>query len=300
MKKIIFLLSCFLLFLYIIFSLLDLEAERVVWQLYSRSNGIINGAEDIAYENNHKKALIFIHGHMETAGIWRDMVEKSRALDKFDAHALLLPYHGRDLKTATKLDNEIIYKYLKQSIQYLSKKYDSITVVGLSYGGLLLAKLAKNNDIPTKVNVVLYSPATHIISNDILGFCKVFFYTKLFRTYCNYENLGCGYPVYESTDEGGRKFLEKEINLRYRVMPAILAMYNLDRETRGVIEKIKRPFFIIAAKDDNRVNYPTIMNECRSNKQCKEISFLSGKHMIHYGKHREEFFKILQKIVTNK
>jgi esterase/lipase len=274
---------------------LDQEAERTIGQLFELdADGIIKGAEAKSYQNNHKRALALIHGHMETPGIWEEIFDKGKSLDSFDIYTLLMPYHGKTLQIAKELNNQVVYEHFKTQIAALAKKYEKITVVGLSYGGLQLAILAKNNDLPENVNVVLYGPATHILTNDFLGLLTARFYQFGFRDYCNYDHpplFPCKYPVLESGDDMAQETLKKEISLRYRVIPAIAEMYVLDNASRGVIKNIKRSFSILIAKDDNRVNYEIIKEECSQNSHCSLTTFPSGKHVIHYGKWKNEWFK---------
>lgn len=273
-----------------------MESKRVIDQLYIRHNDhIIQGAEPIVYKNGHKKALVFIHGHMETPAVWSEIVELGKHTNAFDIYAPLLPYHGRTLETASLLDNKIIYNYIKNYISKLSGEYEHLTVVGLSYGGLQLLNLAKNQDLPKNVYPILYGPATYIRSNNWQGWLKAYLYQTLFRNYCNYDSIGCAYPVYDSADERGKELIEKEISLRYRVLPAILQMYDFDSATRGAIKRIKNPFSVLIAEDDNRVDYQKVKEECAANSKCRFVSFPSGKHVIHYGKWKEKFFEVITK-----
>ena len=291
-------LSIFILSLFL-GPLLNSENERVINQLYPRSaTGIIQGAEEKVYKNGHKQAIVLISGHMETPDTYAEIIEMGEKLDKFDIYAPLTPFHGRTLDIAANLNNQVVYDYFKNYIKQLSHKYVSLTVVGFSYGGLQLANLLKNNDIPKNVKPILYSPAIHIKSNTPKDYALAWMYANfLGRKYCNYSALKCGYPVFESVDEEGKHMILKEISLRYRILPAILEMYDLDNKSRNILAEIQQPFTVLIAKNDNRVNYQELYQSCKENAKnaCSFQSFPSGKHVIHYGKLKNKFFKFVAK-----
>jgi len=117
---------------------LDLEAERVISQLYVYdSNNIITGARDIIHinvsinkigiSNKHKtKAILFIHGYLSDPSWCTDIINKLKRKTNCDLYSLLLPSHGRGLRKASQLSNEDVEKFIYNKIVYLSKKYGQL------------------------------------------------------------------------------------------------------------------------------------------------------------------------------
>ena len=294
-----------LLWIFSVFSIikligiiLDFEAERVVDQLYiENSKGIIRDGSGLTHQKGHKQALVLITGHLETPRVYQDIFDMGQSLDKFDIYAPVTPYHARNLQAAGKFDNKVIYNHFKSYIQKLSKKYDSLTVVGFSYGGLVLSNLLKNKDLPSNIRPILYAPAIYISTNTRFGYYSAVAYKALFRDYCNYDIppvFSCGFPVYESGDEIARADLEDEISLRYRVIPAIIEMYDLDDNSRNNLKEIETPFKIVMSTDDNRVSYKNLKSDCDKNSLCSMKTFPSGKHVLHFGKWEKDFFNFLK------
>ena len=296
MKKYIFLLvlAAFFASVLIAGKLLDMEAERVVTQLYERdSSGIILGLGEKHYENNHAKAVVLIHGFLENSEVYDDYLKKLTDLDQLDVYVPLLPFHGRDLQTAANFSNQKIADFLADYLGKIASAHTTVTVVGVSYGGAQLLSLDKEERLPDNTRLVLYAPAVYIISNTSMGKLKVYAYS-LFRNYCNYAALGCAYPVLDSGDDTAREFLIYETNLRYKVISAVKELFIQDDQVRDHLAEIKHPFHLIIAKDDNRVSYPDQNRICQQNSFCSALVYESGRHVIHAGRHKDD---LLQKII---
>ncbi len=270
-------------------ELLDGEAERVVDQLYPRTTrGVIKGADAIEVLRGSTKAFVLIHGFLDTpqtfAGTIEDMKQKTNA----DLYAPLLPYHGKNLQEASQLNNEKVLFFLDNYIAQLSKKYESLTVVGFSYSGALLSRLAGEKKIPNKVHLVLYAPALFIRPNNFWHQFELQTY-RFWRNYCNYQALECGSPNYESVDSQGRGLLEEEKSFRYVVVSATKKLFEFDRKNRANLAKIPFSFELVEAADDNRVNVEEQKKSCATNPYCHITLFPSGRHLLHWSVHKEAF-----------
>jgi pimeloyl-ACP methyl ester carboxylesterase len=278
---------------------LDGEAERVVQQLYPRTpEGIIKGLEPIAIKNGHPHAMILIHGLLESPETYHNFIEHTRLPARSDVHVSLLPFHGRDLSTARQLDNHVILRFLEDYIRSIGRGYGTVVVMGHSYGGALLAKLARQGVLPQGARVILYAPAIYADQNDLLGRVRVHGY-GLFRRYCNYDALGCSFPVYVSGDAEARGYFEGKRSLRYQVVPATLEVFRLDREMRGSFRATPIPFDLILAADDNRVDAPRLVRDCQANSNCHLHVFPSGRHVLHEGRHRKAFEDLVLRLVAD-
>ncbi len=288
-----------IIFLFVLLTLgsgrlLDSQAEHAVEQLYVRDQqGVIEGLQPIVLANRSKRALVLLHGFLDSPAVYSDIVDNIKNRLHVDIYVPLLPFHARNLEAASQFDNQEIINYVKQYINDLSKKYQTLTIVGLSYGGLILVDLIRTNELPKNVNLILYAPAVFITTNTLVGRLKAEAY-GYWRKYCDYAFLGCRFPSYESADESARPMFDKERTLRHSVMPAILQLYKLDLENRKEFDHINRPYNLIIAADDNRVDFAKQKAACDANrKYCRLYAFASGKHLIHWGENRDAFEELL-------
>lgn len=300
MKKIIFCLLLCVLFVGFNGKILDLEAERVIHNLYTRDKeGIINGLQSTALVRGDKNALVLIHGFFESSDTYSMLVDDIKDKVNVDIYAPTMPFQARDLETGAKLNSSLTVKKIKQFLDGLSKKYQSVTVVGFSFGGAILTDLAEKNELPDNVNLVLYAPAVYIKENTLTNRLKARLY-GLWRNYCNYAFLGCKFPSYDSGDSTARFLLDKEKTLQYKIVPALLEMYKLDLNIRNGFSHIARPYSLIVAIDDNRVSYERQKQDCYLNTQyCHLYSFSSGKHIIHWGANKNSFEALLIKLLNS-
>ncbi len=282
MKKYVFFIILFFLAGFIILGkVLDLESERVINQLYPRdTKGVIKGVDTFKYKiKDHDEAIVLLHGFLETPEVFHELIEVLKKFNEVDIYAPLLPGHGRNLESASKISVDKTLLQLERYLNELAKKYKKITVLGLSYGGGLLAGLSKDNKTPKNAQLILLSPSVYIIDNTFMSRVMMNLYS-LWRNYCNYKSLGCEFPVYESGETYAMKYLEEEINLKYKVVSATKQLYDLDLKTRGSLQNYKRPFAVIIAKNDNRISYEKLFDQCKKNQCCEFIGYDSGKHLL--------------------
>lgn len=276
---------------------LDKNAEIKVDKMYPRDKkGIVQGMQSISIKKGEEKAILMIHGFGDSPAIFSNLIQDMQTTYSSDIYAPLLPFNGRNLQELSKSNNEDLLRYIDTNIHSLTNEYKEVTVVGMSYGGALLAKLAYENKVPENVKLVFYSPAFYIKSNSFLGrnVAKLYSY---WRDYCDYKVLGCGSPNYASGDISARAKLTEEKSFKYVDVPALLSMYKFDLNNRIELGKIKRPYSIIMAVDDNRVSYKDIKDSCDNNqKYCKLYSFSSGKHLLHLGENQKPFTNLLRQL----
>jgi esterase/lipase len=278
--------------------LLDKNAALRVQKMYVRdSSGVIDGLQAIKLLQGKKRAILFVHGFSDSPALFSDLVHDLKNKVDSDIYVPLLPFHGRDLQSFAQLNNKIILNDLELQINALAKKYQSLTVVGMSYGGALLTSLVNAKRIPDSVNLILYAPAFYLNGNTLLGRTEIHIY-GWWRKYCNYSILGCKFPSYVSGDEASKSMFDKEKSLQYVVMPAVLQLYQFDLENRQGLRNIHRPYNLIMAVDDNRVSYIKTKAACQSNPYCHFYSFPSGKHIIHWGSNKKRFEDLLIKLIS--
>lgn len=295
LKSLRWLLLLFFFFLLIILSgkILDQEAERVVNQLYIRDqNGVIKGLEPYPSVKHYSQALLLLHGFQSSPDTWNELIQDIAPKIKADIYNPLLPFHGKDLKTLSHFDMNILKKSLQQTIEKLSKEYQLVTIVGFSLSGALMAELAYEKVLPKNTRIVLYNPSLFLKDNTLFRRLQMHAYL-VWRQYCNYPSLGCTFPHYESGDHSTKAKIEEQKNLQYDVVPAALQVYHLDLKSRDILAQIPTPFDLIISKDDNYLNYVDQEKACETNASCHLISFDAGKHIIHWGEQKVKFENLI-------
>ncbi len=271
-------------------KLLDFEDERVINQLYPRDqNGVIEGLSSRELKNHNQTALIIIHGMMSSPEIFTTFFNDEKNKN-FDIYIPLLPYHGRSLEEAKKINNKIITKFISKYINDLAKKYKKVVILGHSYGGTQLLELYKEKNLPQNSEIILYAPAIYTKSDY-----RIYLYSW-WRDYCNYEPY-CSYRNFGTENNNKDLFSLKERNLRYRVLNMVLAALDLDAKVNKYLAKINQDFTLILARDDARVNAEQQEKICIKNKHCKLVEFADGNHNLHVGKNRDKFNKIIEQII---
>lgn len=285
---------------FVVGKLLDLEAERVIQQLYARDNqGIIQGQQDIIWEqeNNNQEALILIHGFGSSPEVYKETIQAIKNSVNMDIYAPLLPFHGRNLEAASKMQMKEMEAYLEKYIKKQAEKYKKIHVVGHSMGGLLLSNLASQEVLPDNSQLILYAPAIFIKNNTWIYIAGIRIYT-LWRYYSNYALLGTDFSSYESVDRVAKTRLEKDRNLRYMPIDAVARMYRLDLNSRKYIDQWTRPYVLIGAMDDNRIDIAKLKTSCELNKKyCTFYGFETGRHFLHWGTNKKAFEALIINLV---
>ena len=133
-------------------------------------------------------------------------------------------------------------KWINEIISSL--KIDNVTLVGFSFGGLVILKTLINNEDKIK-EVYLASPAYIVNGNPLIALFKVFIpmkrYMKTKKTKF-VEKFLC--EVFTDRDEFAIKYLSKVFiyfNMDFTPVPVI---------TKEEANKIKTPITLIAAKKD--------------------------------------------------
>ena len=277
--------------------LLDLEAERVTDQLYDRDkNDVIKGLGTQEHVNGHKKALIWLHGFQDTPEAFASQLAMLRKQDLFDVYVPLQPYRGRTLQALANISNNVVLDFLEKYCAKVAATHEHVVIVGLSYGGAALLGLHHQQRLPNNVTLVLQSPAIYVQWNSFWGNVLIRVY-GLWRKYANYPSIGAQTPSFDSGDAHAREFIRREKSLRYKAIPAVKFTNKLDDAYRDELANLTQPFYVIMAKDDNRVHYDKIYAKGMRNPNCHFYSFPSGSHMVHWSKFRHEILDLFTNIV---
>jgi len=114
-------------------------------------------------KNNHKKAMILIHGFLGTPYFMRPLADVF-SQQGFYCYAPRLPGHGVCQEAMRCQDLGQILKNLISQIQEIQKTFETIYLCGFSFGGLLSTLLAQeaqeNPDLKLKIkSLILFAPS---------------------------------------------------------------------------------------------------------------------------------------------
>lgn len=279
-------------------KILDRLSEAKILLRYPRDgNGVIAGINPPPVERGSRIAVILVHGIMETPEVFNQLGSAIIANTQVDLYRPLLPNHGRDLATARELNNDVVRGFLDHYVQAVADSHFRVLLVGLSFGGAHAIDMVRRQVLPPNVSLLLMAPGVYTVNHDLAVFRLRAF--GLWRSYCNYELMGCQFPVFQSGDDTARPFLIAERNLQHVVISAALRAYELDSQNRDAFDHLSQPFTLMIAEDDNRVSFEEQARSCHRNRHCTLQSFPSGKHLLLHSAHREQVIgTVLRQILS--
>ena len=218
-------------------KLIDLNIEyqyEIINSSYGKTNIIITGEPS-------NPPLIIIHGSNGCAPISLETYPNlSTQYQVFAVDVLAQP--NKSAETRLSMKDDSYGKWINEIISSL--KIDNVTLVGFSFGGLVILKTLINNEDKIK-EVYLASPAYIVNGNPLMALFKVFIpmkrYMKTKKTKFVEKFLS---EVFTDRDEFAIKYLSKVFiyfNMDFTPVPVI---------TKEEANKIKTPITLIAAKKD--------------------------------------------------
>jgi len=218
-------------------KLIDLNIEyqyEIINSSYGKTNIIITGEPS-------NPPLIIIHGSNGCAPISLETYPNlSTQYQVFAVDVLAQP--NKSAETRLSMKDDSYGKWINEIISSL--KIDNVTLVGFSFGGLVILKTLINNEDKIK-EVYLASPAYIVNGNPLIALFKVFIpmkrYMKTKKTKFVEKFLS---EVFTDRDEFAIKYLSKVFiyfNMDFTPVPVI---------TKEEANKIKTPITLIAAKKD--------------------------------------------------
>lgn len=136
---------------------------------------------------NPKGAILYLHGNR---GSLKRCLAQTRQFDDLGYDILVLDYRTYG-KSEGKLEGEKqMYNDAQLAYDYLSERYDNISIVGYSMGSGMASFLAANN--PTKA-LILIAPYVSIVDmkNRYIPFVPNFLVKYQFRTDRNLAKVSC-------------------------------------------------------------------------------------------------------------
>ncbi len=279
-------------------KVLDYRAEHSSRQMFQfDEEGIIVGAGPVAIQKGSQRAVVFIPGLLQSTQIFQNLAKDLASRINADFYIPLMPHMGRNLDSLRRFNNEDNLAFIKSYLSDLSNKYNSLEIIGHSYGATLLVHLHRLQELPSNARYTFYAPALYVPINDMAHKMQINAFL-LFRKYCDYKAIGCTFPSYESGDEGARSYLDNQMLPPYIVLEPVLQVFDLDtEENQRHLASFPESHVITMAKDDNRVNFIVLSKVCQENPRCQLVSYDSGSHVVHQGNRRQEFADNLVQIM---
>lgn len=218
-------------------KLIDLKIEyhyKIIDSSYGKTNIIITG-------NPSNPPLIIIHGSNGCAPISLETYPNlSTQYQVFAIDVLAQP--NKSAETRLSMKDDSYGKWINEIISAL--KIDKVTLVGFSFGGLVILKTLINKEDKIK-EVYLASPAYIVNGNPLMALFKVFIPMKRYiKTKKNKFVEKFLSEVFTDRDEFAIKYLSKvfiNFNMDFTPVPII---------SEEEANKIKTPITLIAAKKD--------------------------------------------------
>ncbi len=234
------------------------------------------GAEEFFLEGTSNKAVLLIHGYTGTPAEMRLLGEYLQKRG-FNVLGIRLPGHGtsaEELKQTTAVD---WYAVAERAFKDLQARFACVMVAGLSMGGLLTLKLAKEYAVE-KIALI----ATPIFVPDKrLPFLRIL---KYFVPYIakNKKDYGEAQPY----------------NLSYSRMPTrpLISLFRLLHQCKNALSSIKVPVLILQSKTEKTVSPKSAqyIYDHLSSKKKKLIWFNDSGHILTLDKEREQVFKAIE------
>lgn len=201
---------------------------------YGKTNIIVTGASS-------NPPLIIIHGSNGCAPISLETYPNlSTEYQVFAIDVLAQP--NKSAETRLSMKDDSYGKWINEIIATL--KIDNVTLVGFSFGGLVILKTLINKEDSIK-EVYLSAPAYIVNGNPLKALFKVFI---PMRRYMKTQNIKFVEKflseVFTDRDEFAVKYLSKvflNFNMDFTPVPII---------SKAEAKKIKTPITLIAAKED--------------------------------------------------
>lgn len=99
-------------------------------------------------------ALLMLHGFSSSPGVFRNMIPRIQSYDMIIAP--LLPGHGISYQAFSQVSHHAWLEWAIQTYDHIAKRYQDVSIVGSSLGGLLGTHIAQHRDVHT---LYLLAPA---------------------------------------------------------------------------------------------------------------------------------------------
>lgn len=207
---------------------------------WSRTNGIINGAEEFTYVGKNETCWLLIHSYAASPGEMRGLADAIYTRFGDTVVGIRLDGHG---ELPSKLENKNLTHWYSQvnvqveeGMQYCKK----LNVVGSSLGGVLALRVAQEHDINNLYVLNPFLTKTHVWYKILPFELRLRLLSELFR----YDKKT---KIANINDIEGMNKHIAYWNMPYAPLRTSLPFI---KETRKQIPKITEPIFIAHSKYD--------------------------------------------------
>lgn len=237
-------------------------------------NTVLKEAEPLFLKGNKRKAVLIIHGFTGYPG---EFYELSHEFHKegYTVSLPLLPGHGRNGQAFKKTNWKDWLEHVRQEYKNLIEDHDSVSIVGLSMGGVLTLLLAAEFE-PERI--ALLAPAMAI--DD-----PVFYFTPLLRFFVKETSKNW---IAEEDASEDRKTLGREYWSRNYVAQ-IAGLRKLQIKAAGKMKQVKSPALLMLSELDDTVPLKTGDKIAKGLKHCriKRHTLTNSPHVIVAGPEKE-------------
>lgn len=235
---------------------------------------INKAAEPRFFEGTNGKAVLVIHGFTGYPG---EFYEISEALNQegYTVSLPLLPGHGRNRQAFKKTNWQDWLGHVKEEYIKLEQSHSSVSIVGLSMGGVLTLLLSEEFK-PERI--ALLAPAMAIHS-------PVFYYTPILKFFI--EEMNKEWTPEEGDSEDVRKLGEEYWKRNY--IRQIAGLRKLQVMAKRKLKKVSAPALIMLSEIDDTVpvHAGDIIEKGLKNSIFKKIILKNSPHVIVSGPEKD-------------
>lgn len=209
-------------------------------QLNAEPAAIIRGAETIEMQEEGSHGVLLLHGFGDTPQTL-SLLAKRLAKSGYAVFAPLLPGHGRNMAAFTRSKADEWIDSARESLQKMQRRYERVSVVGLSMGAALSVIIAA--ETTSLVSVVLIAPYV-----GMPRLIQVAASTHwLWGTLAGEFNARSPRSIHDQS--------EREKSLAYGAVTgrALFQLLRVVRRARKALGGVTAPTLVILSREDPRV-----------------------------------------------
>lgn len=235
---------------------------------------ILKEAESRFRQGTNGKAVLIIHGFTGYPGEFYELTEELNQ-EGYTVSLPLLPGHGRNGEAFKRTNWKDWLNHVREEYRSLAESHNSVSVVGLSMGGVLTLLLAAEFE-PEKI--ALLAPAMAI--ND-----PIFYFTPLLRFFLK-ETSKSWKPEPDASED--RKVLGREYWSR-NYIPQIAGLRKLQIKAGRKLKNVTSPTLLMLSELDDTVPLKAgdMIGRGIKSRGIKKVILKNSPHVIVAGPEKE-------------
>lgn len=234
----------------------------------------------LTHKSTPKHAVLCFHGYTGYPG---ELMLPAKLLYEsgFDVFIPRYPGHGTSGKDFMKTNSSMWVGKALDAYRSIEGKYETISLIGHSMGGLIALKVA--HEVQTISKIVLYAPAL-LLNRPIPTF--LISLVSLFKRQKNVEwKRDPDFPFFDERDEGDDEYLGKEY-WSYIYYKQVLELEKLRKEVLSFLDTIPVQTLVFTGGLDNTVDIQvgTLIEKGMKREDNRWIDLPHATHLIPYDK----------------